>query len=617
MDPQQSQALNTIVSDIQSGAQRLHFITGFAGSGKTHLLRAAVAALREHDFTVNVISATALAAQEAGGETLMGFFGLRFDTRNAMPLDNSFLRCPEELARLMEKGLKEKRRLQMFGPGRKSVLVLDEIVTLHSSILEGLDIMLRKQRQDERPFGALALIVCGDALQLRGPEPTRHGQFGAAPVKPSDDGDRPEDLHRARANRGPADANDVDNESKWLDEPFDSMRGPISDVIPRYLAMKPFYTDEKSTTETRHRRVLRCRRRFQAEADAQPRTQPRRPQPTWRLWPDYTCKLREVLVIESGPPTDKICSFYGLRGVTDDPQEWFLHDHPHGTYECRSATIPPALVDVAAGLLYNNAKYTASDLLAHWRKERDEGKYGTRERNWLDLKETDDGYPNVRGNVRNLVTSLTKRKLYGLKLYPFLRKVRELTQEGDDVGHVREILDALQRAEDGHTLPEDAAIMDRANICLPSRTPKVSTDDQGLLQELAVAFTSPAMISNYVNARQIAIDCTFNVIAADCAILTVSAITAEGSAKPAMMAIVRSENQESVAEALRQFHEIVTSTGLALPNIERIVQDGSEALHNAVKRVFGCDTIITSCFFHCMQALKRHKPSQLELSIWW
>ncbi|EER16469.1 hypothetical protein Pmar_PMAR021067, partial [Perkinsus marinus ATCC 50983] len=84
---------------------RHHFITGLAGSGKTTLLRETVSRLRVDGFDVYVISATGLAANIANGTTLMGFFGLEFDTSNHQPFDNSYMRDANEVATQMEAGL--------------------------------------------------------------------------------------------------------------------------------------------------------------------------------------------------------------------------------------------------------------------------------------------------------------------------------------------------------------------------------------------------------------------------------------------------------------------------------------------------------------------------------
>ncbi|KAF4650145.1 hypothetical protein FOL47_001425 [Perkinsus chesapeaki] len=187
MNHQQRVSCDEIVRDIQRGSGasgRHHFITGLAGAGKTTLLREAVSRLRVEGFDAHVISATGLAANIADGTTLMGFFGLEFDTSNQQPFDNSYMRDANELANRMEAGLRRKKRLSIFKEERPTVLAFDEVVTLHNTVLEGIDILLRKVRKTQIVFGGVPCIFCGDVLQLRGAEPSRHGTFGGLPVLP-------------------------------------------------------------------------------------------------------------------------------------------------------------------------------------------------------------------------------------------------------------------------------------------------------------------------------------------------------------------------------------------------------------------------------------------------
>ncbi|KAF4705236.1 hypothetical protein FOZ63_025429 [Perkinsus olseni] len=112
----------------------------------------------------------------------MAEFGLRFDRSHSRAMDNSYFRDPEVLAQRMEEGLRRTGKTARFRGD--CVLALDEISMLHDSILEAINITLQRIRNSTLPFGGCRLIVAGDALQLRGATPEKHGEFSHLEVRP-------------------------------------------------------------------------------------------------------------------------------------------------------------------------------------------------------------------------------------------------------------------------------------------------------------------------------------------------------------------------------------------------------------------------------------------------
>jgi len=136
------------------------FITGAAGTGKTHLLGCIYRALRaRHGAALHAAAATGIAAKLLGDNvsaratTLHSWSGVRFD--EALTVTNAYT----------------KRRLT----GAK-VLLLDEISMLRADYVHRVDKVLRAlRRAPDRFFGGIQVISCGDFNQL--PPVGDTGQF--------------------------------------------------------------------------------------------------------------------------------------------------------------------------------------------------------------------------------------------------------------------------------------------------------------------------------------------------------------------------------------------------------------------------------------------------------
>ncbi|KAF4672201.1 hypothetical protein FOL47_000784 [Perkinsus chesapeaki] len=411
-------------------------------------------------------------------------------------------------------------------------------------------------------------------------------------------------TQRSRAPKGPG--------GKWMEEAFHAVNGPIEEVIKEYLAGRPFLTQVKSVHENRKRRELRCLRRL---PPGEPVTG-NNAKPSWRLWPSDACQFSCILVVESGPPGELLCSFYGVCSAGSSIDAWKAHDHPYDSHLCRSVTVPPPLVDLAARAISKDPTLTAGDIKELWNAKRDRGLLGSRERAWLDLKEDMPGYPDVKGNIRNVVTSITRRRLYGLKLEPFLEKVqRDIGENLADL-NVSDIIDAIKRTGSEDASGVDEHLRDKSNICLMTPNPTLKVDEEGNLLEMAIGFTSPRMVHNYLTSDELAADVTFNLIAAECSVFTMTSINAAGAARPILVGLVRSENRRSIEDLLKSFHELIKDAGIReLPRITRTIQDGSKALHGALSTSFE-QASTSCCYFHFMQAAKRKKPPGIRAGLW-
>lgn len=137
------------------------FITGAAGSGKTHLLNQYIKYLRDNNAEVGVTASTGIAATHMGGMTIHAWSGIGVrDKLTAMDLED----------------LEEKSYLWKRIEAAK-VLIIDEISMLHHFRLDMIEKVIRSLKRSNEPFGGLQVILCGDFFQL--PPVARAGEIPA------------------------------------------------------------------------------------------------------------------------------------------------------------------------------------------------------------------------------------------------------------------------------------------------------------------------------------------------------------------------------------------------------------------------------------------------------
>ena len=140
------------------------YLTGSAGSGKTHTLREYIRWLEERSIPVAVTASTGIAATHMNGQTIHGWAGIGI--RETL--------SDWDMEQLQEKQYLYKR----FEKAR--VLIIDEVSMLHAHRLDMVERVCRRFKRNDLPFGGLQVILCGDFFQL--PPVTRNSFAAPAPV---------------------------------------------------------------------------------------------------------------------------------------------------------------------------------------------------------------------------------------------------------------------------------------------------------------------------------------------------------------------------------------------------------------------------------------------------
>lgn len=138
--------------DFVNNTDRNIFLTGKAGTGKTTFLHK----LKNESLKrLVVVAPTGVAAINAGGVTIHSFFQLPFgpilpETGNLQ--NNSFS--------------KKFSRNKINIIKSLDLLIIDEISMVRADLLDGIDQVLRRFRDRNKPFGGTQLLMIGDLQQL-------------------------------------------------------------------------------------------------------------------------------------------------------------------------------------------------------------------------------------------------------------------------------------------------------------------------------------------------------------------------------------------------------------------------------------------------------------------
>lgn len=132
------------------------FLTGKAGTGKTTFLKYITETTAKRFV---VLAPTGVAAINAGGSTIHSFFQLPLcpylpDVKELI----TEYQMPEKYRSLRKERVKIIRTLDL--------LIIDEISMVRADLLDAMDMILRKYRRNDRPFGGVQLLMIGDAQQL-------------------------------------------------------------------------------------------------------------------------------------------------------------------------------------------------------------------------------------------------------------------------------------------------------------------------------------------------------------------------------------------------------------------------------------------------------------------
>ena len=126
------------------------YLTGAAGTGKTHTLNAYLEHLKRHRVVVGITASTGIAATHLGGMTIQSWSGM----------GNLETVYKEDLEHLQQKLYLKLRYL-----GAK-VLLIDEISMLHAYQLDIINRLCKTFKSNALPFGGMQVILCGDFFQL-------------------------------------------------------------------------------------------------------------------------------------------------------------------------------------------------------------------------------------------------------------------------------------------------------------------------------------------------------------------------------------------------------------------------------------------------------------------
>lgn len=126
------------------------FLTGKAGTGKTTFLSRIRAEVPKRTA---VVAPTGVAAINAGGVTIHSLFQLPFG-----PLVPGTVRSKMNERRFGRDKIKLLKSLDL--------LIIDEISMVRGDVLDAIDEVLRRYRNNSHPFGGLQLLMIGDLHQL-------------------------------------------------------------------------------------------------------------------------------------------------------------------------------------------------------------------------------------------------------------------------------------------------------------------------------------------------------------------------------------------------------------------------------------------------------------------
>lgn len=126
------------------------FLTGEAGSGKTHCIKQYTEYLHEHEIEYAVTASTGIAATHIHGMTIHSWSGIGVH----QTLDS------DELKHIAENRYVAKRIK------KAKVLIIDEISMLDGRVFTLVENVCRKVRKVAMPFGGLQVVVVGDFFQL-------------------------------------------------------------------------------------------------------------------------------------------------------------------------------------------------------------------------------------------------------------------------------------------------------------------------------------------------------------------------------------------------------------------------------------------------------------------
>ncbi len=134
------------------------FLTGAPGAGKTYVLNEFIRLVKARGKNVAVTASTGIAATHINGTTIHSWSGLGI-------MD---VLSEHDLARLSGKSVLIKRY------NATDILIVDEVSMLHGRRLDMVNLLAKRIRQNDAPFGGMQVVLVGDLFQL--PPVSRYGE---------------------------------------------------------------------------------------------------------------------------------------------------------------------------------------------------------------------------------------------------------------------------------------------------------------------------------------------------------------------------------------------------------------------------------------------------------
>jgi len=134
------------------------FISGGAGSGKSHLLHFIKRYYSQ--FALEITASTGVSAINVNGSTIHSFAGIGLGN---MPLEQTIENV------MQPKMSKVRKKIRST-----NILAIDEISMISAQTLDLIDQVLQVVRENNKPMGGMQIILFGDFLQL--PPVSRYGE---------------------------------------------------------------------------------------------------------------------------------------------------------------------------------------------------------------------------------------------------------------------------------------------------------------------------------------------------------------------------------------------------------------------------------------------------------
>jgi hypothetical protein len=144
-----SEEQNKVIEDVISGNNIL--LLGSAGCGKSLLIRHIIQYYADKHINMAVTATTACAAILINGHTIHSYLGIGLAKESPTVLAKNLLYKFKSRADLLEK---------------LNILIIDELSMLSGELLSKISEYLSILRNNEKPFGGIQIILCGDFYQL-------------------------------------------------------------------------------------------------------------------------------------------------------------------------------------------------------------------------------------------------------------------------------------------------------------------------------------------------------------------------------------------------------------------------------------------------------------------